>query len=92
MSCGDGMGAGCGRAAVEAGRIRAGLTIVGLWLRFFSLGGKADPLEVDAYLAGLVPLPGDEYDILALAVNERLTDLGLHHLLRYTFDTDDDPA
>jgi hypothetical protein len=82
----------CGHHAIEAGRLRAGLTPEGLWLRYFSLGGIADALQVEAYLAGLVPLPGHEYDILANAVNERLGDLGVDGRLRYTFDAGDESA
>lgn len=76
--------------AIDAARVRAGLTIGALWLRYISVGGDADLVEVEAYLAGLLPLPGYEGDILALAVNERLDDLGLDHRLRYTFDPDPD--
>ena len=82
------MDVGSRHRAIEAGRIRARLTPGGLWLRYVAVGGVVDLLEVEAYLAGLLPLPGYEDDILALAVNERLDDLGVDHRLRYSFDPD----
>lgn len=43
-----------------------------LWLDYFALGGAADVVEVEAYLADLMPLPALQRDLLASAVNERL--------------------
>lgn len=51
---------------------RSGLTNDSVWMRYFSLGGTAGPLEVEAYVAGLVPLPEGELDVVAHAVNELL--------------------
>jgi hypothetical protein len=51
------------------------LTVDQLWLRYFALGGDADLMTVDAHLAGLVPLPRADGDLLALAINERLDEL-----------------
>ncbi|WNV87428.1 PP2C family protein-serine/threonine phosphatase [Umezawaea sp. Da 62-37] len=51
---------------------RTGLTADELWLRYFALGGDVGPVEVDAYLHGLMTLPGIQCDVLAHAVNERL--------------------
>ena len=53
-------------------RERAGLTPNDLWLRYFALGGLAGPVEVEAHLDGLVPLPDEQHDVLVHAVNERL--------------------
>jgi hypothetical protein len=53
----------------------AELTVEELWMRFFGLGGDADLITVDAHLAGLVPLPRAQSDVLALAINERLDEL-----------------
>jgi hypothetical protein len=63
-----------GSALREAFR-HAGLTLEELWLRYFALGGEADLMTVDAHIAGLLPLPRIQYDILALAINERLDEL-----------------
>ncbi len=60
---------------IEAGRRRGHLDLQQLWLRYVALGGNAGPLELEAYLAGLLPL--DPYDeaVLAQAVKERLAEL-----------------
>jgi hypothetical protein len=62
---------------------RTQLTPDELWLRYFSLGGTAGPLEVDAYVNGLVDLDAPQRDRLALAVNERLDDLVLAQRVPY---------
>ncbi|MCP6423639.1 hypothetical protein NL463_30465, partial [Klebsiella pneumoniae] len=41
----------------------------------FALGGSAGLVEVEAYLSGLLPLPAQERDRLALAVNERIDEM-----------------
>ncbi len=46
-----------------------------LWLRYFSLGGNAGEEEIDAYLYSSLLLPPFERDMLALAVNEYISDL-----------------
>ncbi|MFC8045520.1 PP2C family protein-serine/threonine phosphatase [Nocardia sp. NPDC057353] len=43
-----------------------------LWLGYFSMGGDAGFLEVDAYAHGLGELPALDRDILAHVVNERI--------------------
>jgi putative methionine-R-sulfoxide reductase with GAF domain len=60
---------------IEAGRRRGQLDLQQLWLRYVALGGNAGPLELEAYLTGLLPL--DPYDeaVLAQAVKERLAEL-----------------
>ncbi|MDQ3028623.1 MAG: hypothetical protein M3R09_01040, partial [Actinomycetota bacterium] len=49
---------------------RADLTLDELWVRYFSLGGEAGRLEVEAYLYGLMALSAGQRDMLAHAVNE----------------------
>jgi hypothetical protein len=60
---------------VEAARVRAGLTVSELWLRYVALGGNGDLFDVDGYLSGLLPLGAFDQDVLAVAVNERLEEL-----------------
>jgi hypothetical protein len=74
------------RRLVEDGRRRAGLTIDELWLRYFGLGGTADAVETEAYLRGVVALPGPERDVLAHAVNEGLAEIQVPERVPYTFD------
>jgi hypothetical protein len=58
--------------ALEAAREQAGLGHDDLWLRYFSLTGEAAPIEVEAYLQGMMPLPTLQEDILAQALRECL--------------------
>jgi hypothetical protein len=51
------------------------LRVEELWLDYFALGGNAGRYEVEAYLAGLMPLSAHEHNVLAQAVNERLAEL-----------------
>lgn len=53
----------------------AELTLQELWLRYFAVGGVADPIEVDAYLSGLLPLSESQHNLLAMVVNARLDEL-----------------
>lgn len=67
------------RAALE----RAELTSEELWLRYFAIGGTAGPVELEAYLEGLLALPPLQRDMLAVAVNERLDELFWPHRVPY---------
>ena len=59
---------------MNAARVRAGLTVQGLWLRYVALGGNGDAFDVDGYLQGLAPLDARQQDVLAQALNEALED------------------
>ena len=48
-----------------------------LWFDYFALGGNAGRYEVEAYLAGLMPMSAHEHNVLAQAINERLADAPL---------------
>lgn len=58
------------RVLIDAAMIASDVPSVDAWLRYFALGGAADAFDVDAYLAGLQPLPLAECNLLAQAVNE----------------------
>jgi hypothetical protein len=68
-------------SAMERARAAAGIPHDELWLTYFALTGDAAPLEVEAYLQGLMPLPDAQQDILAEALRECLADrhAGGHH-------------
>ena len=54
----------------------AGLSYGELWLRYFELGGIRDRRDMEAILCGML-VPSDyDHDIIALALNERLVELG----------------
>ena len=60
------------RRGIAASLPYTGLSLDELWLKYFTLGGQAGELEVEAYLHGAMSLPDLQRDILAHAVNERL--------------------
>jgi hypothetical protein len=78
-------------ASVRSAVQRADLSLDQLWLRYFALGGNADPIDVDAHVDGLKPLPAREGDLLALAVNERLDEVIGRHRLPYSRAVRDGP-
>lgn len=49
---------------------RAGLGLHQVWMHYFSIGGNAGEVEVEAFLHHALPLPRLERDMLAHAVNE----------------------
>jgi hypothetical protein len=59
----------------EAARRSAGWTVQQLWVDYLALGGTLLVVDLDAYLTGLTPFPPAQQDVLACALNERLTDL-----------------
>lgn len=67
---------------LEAARMQAGMSFDELWLAYFSLGGAAEPEALRSYLNGSQLLPMD-YDVIALALNERFSDQGHHHPVPY---------
>lgn len=72
------------RHALSRAFQHAQLPVSQLWLRYFALGGDADPVDIDAYLHGLAELPTTQRDILAHAVNERLDELVCAHRATYS--------
>ena len=63
------------QAALAAAYASTDLRVGELWLAYFALGGNAGRYEVEAYLAGLMPMSAQEHNVLAHAVNERLAEL-----------------
>jgi hypothetical protein len=71
----------CG--VLDSYRQEAGLSHSELWLRYFEMGGMSTGFELEAYLSGaLVPSPYDR-DVIAHALNERFSELGVHHPIGY---------
>lgn len=74
---------------LEKARRGLGLTVSDLWWRYFAVGGMGTELEVEAILyQALIPSETD-HDMLAVALNERFSELGGDHPLRYAADTTD---
>jgi hypothetical protein len=63
---------------LEAARQQAGLTPAGLWWAYFGLGGTATPLQLAGFLNGLAEPGPIDHDLLSVALNEHLTELGLN--------------
>lgn len=68
-------------AVLDAARQEAGLSQAELWVRYFELGGMAMPLEVEAFLFGLVAPSPHDHEVLVHALNERFSELGRDHLV-----------
>lgn len=49
---------------------RADIKVKQLWFHYFTLGGNAGEIEVDAYLHHCLGLPAFQRDLLAHAANE----------------------
>jgi hypothetical protein len=71
---------------LEKARRRLDLSVSDLWWRYFAIGGMSTELEIEAILyQALVPTNGDR-DMLAVALNERFSELGGNHPMRYSDD------
>lgn len=76
----------------EQGRQDAGLSHAELWFRYFELGGMSTAIEVEAFLYGaLVPTTHDS-NLIAVALNERFSELGRNHPIPYDEEEDRDRA
>jgi hypothetical protein len=65
----------CRHQLFEAALRQASWTVEQLWIHYLALGGSLVVFDLEAYLAGLMPIPPEQQDVLACALNERLDDL-----------------
>lgn len=72
--------------ALDDARRSAGLSQAELWVRYFELGGMAMPLEVEAYLLGLLVPSSHDHEVLVHALNERFSELDRNHPVPYEDD------
>jgi len=72
------------RRQLEAGLARSGLTYQELWWRQVAVGGDASPLELEAYLLGLLAIDPHQHDVIAQALNEHFLDCGEDHPVPYS--------
>jgi hypothetical protein len=70
-----------GPEELEWARAQTGLGRFEMWIRYFSLGGQASPIELDAFFNSSLPFPDSEYNIVVQALNERLIELGMEAVL-----------
>jgi len=71
---------------LKAAREMANLSSDDLWWRYFALGGTASPHQAAAMLLGESPIPWQQYDVLAQALNEEFIGLGMDHPVLYRED------
>jgi len=61
---------------LDAYRQEAGLSHQELWLRYLERGGISTETDMEAILCGALVTSDHDHDVIALALNERFTDLG----------------
>ena len=71
---------------LEQARQEVGLSISELWVRYFAVGGMGTPLEMEAVLFGALVASPPDRDLLAVALNERFSELGGDHPVPYSDD------
>jgi len=59
------------------------LSLDEIWMRYFGLGGSASLRELDAVLHEGVVSDRLQHNVLAHALNERFTELGMNHPAPY---------
>lgn len=64
------------RGILSLARLRAGLSLTALYLRYIGLGGLASPVEVAAHCDTGNRLPRIEHNVLVQAINERFLEMG----------------
>lgn len=74
--------------SMNQARRRLDLSVSDLWWRYFAIGGISTELELDAILHGALTSCGADLDMLAVALNERFSELGGGHPLPYSDDAD----
>jgi hypothetical protein len=77
------------RVTLEQARRELGISVGELWMSYFALGGMSTVLEIEAYLHGALDTPGPVHDRLAVALNERFSELGGDHPVPYSGDGPD---
>ena len=68
----------------EDARRDTGLSHDELWLRYFALGGMRTAFEVEAILYGALAPTTQDRDLLAVALNERYSELGGNHPIAFS--------
>lgn len=76
---------------LEQARRDLKLSIDDLWTRYFSLGGMSTLVEVEAVLFGALVGTRHDRELLAVALNERCSELGGDHPIPYAGDAPGNP-
>ena len=75
-------------SSLERARVDVGLSHSELWFRYFEIGGMSTALELEAYLYDALAPTEHDRDLIAVALNERYTELGGDHPIPYSDDED----
>jgi hypothetical protein len=73
-------------SSLAAGLAMTDLTLDGLWLRYFALGGSCTRRALEAYVNDGGHWNAHEHDVAAHALNECLMDQGMDHPVLYAGD------
>jgi hypothetical protein len=68
------------------GMLATGMDYHQLWLRYVAVSGAAGPLELEAYVLGLLHPDVYEHDVIAQAINEWFVDRGQNHPVEYWYN------
>ncbi len=71
---------------LQQAREELSLSVGDLWFRYFTLGGMRTALELDGYLYGALKPGIPDRDLIALALNERFSEVGGDHPIPYSDD------
>lgn len=74
------------RPSVERRAEYNSLAIEDLWLRCFALGTMCTPSQLEAFLRGDLSPTRHEYNLVAVALNEWLSDTGVAQFVPYIED------
>jgi hypothetical protein len=72
-----------GKLSLFDGLQLSGMTPGELWLGYYSVGGNASELEVEAYVLGLLRPDAYQHNLIAQAINESFLDQGKDHPVSY---------
>lgn len=68
------------------GRQRLRMSILAVWIGYFSVGGNGSLSDVDNWIRGVHAPSLQDHDLLAQALNDRFTEAGLDHPVAYSRD------
>jgi hypothetical protein len=69
--------------SLHTGMLATEMSYHQLWLRYIGVSGAAGPLELEAYVLGLLSPDVYEHDLIAQAINEWFIDRGQNHPVGY---------
>ncbi len=79
-------------SSFERARVDVELSHSELWFRYFALGGMSTALELEAFLYDALAPTEHDRNLIAVALNERYSELGGDHPVPYSDDEHEPPA